>query len=557
MPAISRSLLFYLAIGLIQGLVFLYARHIQIDIAGLPFGLCAAVVVAGVNLQLLGSAVLQRGTGWLVLGLTLLIGFISSWTFSQDTLGWVWQSSWLAAVVLAYIGTAFILSWPTREGLRPRYEDLFRHAWNNIFIVLLALLFTLLFWLLLWLCGRLFLMLGIPQVEDVLTSAPVVRIGLAVVFSLGMRMGLENEKVIGLLRGVLLALCRVLLPLSALIAVLFSLMLPFTGLQPIWNTGYSTTILLLLVATNLFLLNGVFQDGHQANPYPSVLKRLVEVCLLCLPVLVALAGYSSWLRVDQYGLTPERILALLLIGVMQVHSLAALWAVFASRKGWLHSLRVSNPWIALLSAVLVVMFYTPLLNPLQISANNQVERLLSGRTAIQEFDARTLYHHLGKPGREAFKALEARLKTDELFDAEGRKKLQWIMDEAHPLYADDSHAPNLEWLGPEQPGSEAFTTMVMAQSQCGGKGCFLWAVDMDGDGRNEVLMIPRHTYASSVFLFAREGEGEWREVGSLHSIRDNTERLVQLIRHGQMKPVMPRYKTLTLDGVDLTWQPNR
>ncbi|MDD1013922.1 DUF4153 domain-containing protein [Pseudomonas rubra] len=557
MPATSRSLLFYVAIGLIQGLVFLYARHIQIDIAGLPFGLCSAVLVAGANLQLLGSAVLQRGTGWLVLGLTLLIGFISSWTFSQDTLGWVWQSSWLAAIVLAYIGTAFILSWPTREGLRPRYEDLFRHAWNNVFIVLLALLFTLLFWLLLWLCGRLFLMLGIPQVEDVLTSAPVLRIGLAVVFSLGMRMGLENEKVIGLLRGVLLTLCRVLLPLSALIAVLFSLALPFTGLQPVWNTGYSTTILLLLVATNLFLLNGVFQDGHQANPYPGVLKRLVEACLLCLPVLVALAGYSSWLRVDQYGLTPERILALLLIGVMQVHSLAALWAVFASRQGWLHSLRVSNPWIALLSAVLVVLFYTPLLNPLQISANNQVERLLSGRTAIQEFDARTLYHRLGKPGREAFKALEARLKTDELFDAQGREKLLGIMDEAHVRYAEDTRGPKLEWLGPEQPGSEAFATMVMAQSQCGGRGCFLWGVDMDGDGRNEVLMIPRHTYASSVFLFAREGEGEWREVGSLHSIRDNTERLVQLIRNGQMKPVMPRYKTLTLDGDDLTWQPNR
>jgi hypothetical protein len=188
--------------------------------------------------------------------------------------------------------------------------------------------------------------------------------------------------------------------------VLFTLTLPFTGLQPVWDTGYSTTLLLVLAIINLFLVNGVFQEGHQGSVYPVALKRLVNASLLCLPVLVGLAAYASWMRIDQYGLTPSRILALLLVGVMLAHGLAAAWAVLASRQGWLNSLRVSNPWIALLSAALVVLFYTPLLAPQALSAKNQVERLVSGRTPVSEFDARNLYHDLGQPGRDAFEQLE-------------------------------------------------------------------------------------------------------------------------------------------------------
>lgn len=552
MPAPARSLLYYVVIGLLQGLVLLATVLGRGEVLGfgLSVAVCAAVVVAGLNLQLLGSAVRQRGTGWLVLGLSLLIGGISAWVFATERMGWLQQTWCLAAVVLGYIGTAFILAWPTGEGLRLRYEDLFRHAWNNVFILFLAQMLTGLFWQLLWLCALLFRMLGIPQVKEAVESPVFLWLVLPVVFSLGMRMGRENEKVIGLLRGILLTLCRFLLPLSALITLLFTLTLPFTGLQPVWDTGYSTTLLLVLAIINLFLVNGVFQEGHQGNVYPVALKRLVNASLLCLPVLVGLAAYASWMRIDQYGLTPSRILALLLVGVMLAHGLAAAWAVLASRQGWLNSLRVSNPWIALLSAVLVVLFYTPLLAPQALSAKNQVERLVSGRTQVGEFDARNLYHDLGQPGRDAFEQLEERLQTDELLDAPGRAQLLASLEEVRrPAVAED-RGPKLEWLGPVQSSTEALADSTMAESQCGGKGCYLWAVDLDGDGHNEVLMIPRHTYASRLFVFTWDNR-EWQEVGSLSGNMDNLEGLAKGIREGAVKLVTPRYKTLSIDGQEL------
>lgn len=552
MPAPSRSLMFYVAIGLIQGLVLLTTLLSKGELLGLSLSvtLCVAVAVAGLNLQLLGSAVLQRGTGWLVLGLTVLISGISGWLFRFEHMGWL-QSTWcLAAIVLGYIGTAFILAWPTREGLRPRYEDLFRHAWNNVFILFLAQLLMGLFWQLLWLCALLFAMLGIPQIKHVVEAPEFLCLLLPVVFSLGMRMGRENEKVIGLLRGILLTLCRFLLPLSAVIAVVFTLTLPFSGLQPVWDTGYSTALLLVLAGINLFLTNGVFQDGHHGNAYPAPLKRLVEASLLCLPVLVGLAAYASWLRIDQYGLTPSRIMAMLLVGVMVAHSLAAVWAVVSSRQAWLHSLRLSNPWIALLSAVLVVLFYTPLLDPMTLSAKNQVERLVSGRTPIDEFDASNLYYHLGDPGRAAFDELQARLQGPELFDQAGRERLLLNMAKVHEPPVEEPRGPQLEWLGAAVRNSQAFDTQVLTESQCGGKGCFLWAVDMDGDGRDEVLMIPRHVYASNVFVFA--SEGGWHQIGTLYGGFENTEELVRQIRQGAMKPVTPKYKTLSLNGEELS-----
>ncbi|WP_323831612.1 DUF4153 domain-containing protein [Pseudomonas sichuanensis] len=552
MPAPARSLLYYVVIGLLQGLVLLAAVLGRGEVLGfgLSVAVCVAVAVSGLNLQLLGSAVRQRGTGWLVLGLTLLISGISAWVFAAEPSGWLQMTWCLAAVVLGYIGTAFILAWPTGEGLRLRYEDLFRHAWNNVFILFLAQMLTGLFWQLLWLCALLFSMLGIPQVKEAVESPVFLWLVLPVVFSLGMRMGRENEKVIGLLRGILLTLCRFLLPLGALITVLFTLTLPFTGLQPVWDTGYSTTLLLMLAIINLFLVNGVFQEGHQGSVYPVALKRLVNASLLCLPVLVGLAAYASWMRIDQYGLTPSRIMALLLVGVMQAHGLAAAWAVLASRQGWLSSLRVSNPWIALLSAALVVLFYTPLLAPQALSAKNQVERLVSGRTPVSEFDARNLYHDLGQPGRDAFEQLEKRLQTDELFDASGRAQLLATLEEVRRPAVAEERGPKLEWLGPVQSSTEALADSTLAESQCGGKGCYLWAVDLDGDGHNEVLMIPRHTYASRLFVLTWENR-EWQEVGSLSGNMDNLDGVVKGIREGAVKLVTPRYKTLSIDGQEL------
>lgn len=552
MPVLNRSVLYYLAIALVQGALLLTFIHYRNPVLAV---FCATLaLVGGINLQLLGGAVRQRGTWLLVAGLALLMASVSAWLYAQSADGWLWMRWIPASLVLAYIGAAFILSWPTRDGNRLRYQDLYQHAWNNAFIVLLALLVTLAFWLLLWLCGRLFTILGAPVLSDIFASLEFICVCLPIFFSLGIRMGRQNDKAIGLLRNVLLTVCRYLLPLCSLIAVVFTLALAVTGVAPIFNTGYSTSILLCLVGSTLFLLNGVFQDGEHDAGYARPLKLLVNASLVCLPLLMALACYSSWLRIDQYGLTPQRFLAMLLIGIALVHSLAALWAIRPRQAVWLGSLRRSNPLIALLSFVVLMLVFTPVLNPLTYSAANQMERLLSGRTSADAFDARALRYRLGKPGIEQFERLSRLVKEGQILDAPSRELLADRLLEAEPVsMSSREYGPKLEWIGPAPEDSAQMLNLTLIESQCGSSGCAAWQVDLDDDGVNEVLVVPKHEYSTSAFVYARH-EGFWRDYARVDGIGTGRA-LIEQIRAGTLKLAKPRYKTLVIDGRELGMMP--
>lgn len=557
MPALSPSLYFYLLVGALQGLLLLSA--LWLEIPWISTMLVTLATVGGINLQLLGRSVLQRGTWVLVALMTLVMTAISGWVFSGNGSQWL-QGSWVVcASLLGYIGCAFIASWPTREGRWPRYEDLFRHAWNNIFIVLLAQQLIMVVMLLVLLCGALFKMLGVPQVKAVLESPLFLAIALTLVFSLGMRIGREKETVIGLLRGVLLAVCRFLLPFGALMTVLFILTLPFSGLQPVWDTGSSTLILLCLVGLNLFLVNGVFQDGHDSAPYARGLRLLVELSLLCLPVLVVLAGYSTWLRIEQYGLTPQRFMAIPLLLVALLYSLAAVWAVVRRQSVWLGHLRTSNPPIALFGCVVLVLVHTPLVSPETWSAKHQVQRLLSGRTAVADFDAWTLRYRLGAPGIEQLEWLTAEVDRGQILDAQGREQLREILKE--PTYRSNSaefdgrdNALKIEWVGNTEDGVETMLKGAFIGMHCQGAGCVLHAMDLNDDGRNEVLLVSKEEWAFKAYILERDEHGEWRAAADLEG-QDDPARVIELIRQGALKPVKPRFNTFNIDGVELSAVP--
>ncbi|WP_313741144.1 DUF4153 domain-containing protein [Pseudomonas sp.] len=550
----QRPLMFHLVIGLLQGLLLVLFLSSDAPATTLGYFTCAAAAVWAVVLQLLGPHGLRRSTLLMALGLGALVGGLSAYSREAMDVTPLRDTLVLGMLVLSYMATAFILAWADRKGLRPRYEDLVRHAWNNVFIVLLALLLVGVFWALLAMCGALFKVVGITLVEQALDNRILLMLVLPMVFSLGMRIGLQNEKVISLLRGLLLAACRFLLPLSATIAVMFTLVLPFTGVAPIWATGQASAILLALTVFNLFLVNGVFQDGPPAATYPKVLRRLADASLLVSPILVALAGWSSGVRIAQYGLTPLRLLAVLLVGLMLLHTLAAAWAVLDRRGSWLSRLRVSNPWVALLTGLMIVAYQSPLLDPLGLSARNQVARVLDGRTPVADFNADALLHLFGAPGREAFEGLERQLEAGTVLDEPGREALRQRLQAArepneHPA------APKLEWLGAEPGDSTTVIERILAEWSCR-EGCYLWALDMDGDGHDEVLAIPRQRYTTGVLLFALR-EGVWVKVGQYDSLSlesDHAE-LVKKIRAGEIAPVTPRYKTFMTDQREWMFQP--
>ncbi|MGH8331881.1 MAG: DUF4153 domain-containing protein, partial [Pseudomonas sp.] len=465
----------------------------------------------------------------------------------------------LTSVPLCYVVCAFLASWPSSEDRSWRYDDLFQYAWSHVFVVFFALTLTGVFGLLLLLWSKLFVMLGIGFFADLFSSPMFICLSGPVVFSLTMRLGLHNEKVIGMLRGVFLAACHFLLPLITLITILFTVTLPFTGLQQIWATGYSTPILLCLVGTYLFLLMGVFQDGRQAQPYPVWLMRCVEAGLLCLPVLMVVAGYSSWLRVEQYGLSPRRFVSLLLVAVIAAHSLAAAWAVAQRKTPWLDGLRRSNPALALAVCVVLVLINTPWLNAQSFSARDQVQRLLDGRTSVLTFDANYLRNGLGVSGRQQFEALSERLERNEILDAPAREVLRTQMKqtpgETTFTYPPAEPTPvNIEWVGPKVDGSEQFVSLNSKKRQCQDDGCVMWAADLDGDGQAEVLQFNQQPWDHRTFLYKRAADGEWQYVTVLQGANVMPQHLDQL-RAGNVKIIEPRFKNVQIGTLSLVPEP--
>jgi hypothetical protein len=563
MPGINRFLGFYLLIGLLQGIVFYYAAELHRVGETLFYVTNTLMLVGGTTLQLLGGKIRRWRSVLPTLAFTLLMGGMTLWVCSgaeqAGNSNWVMTSWCVSLVLLSYIFASFLFARPADKGQRWRYEDLFQQAWSSVFIVLSALVLVGVFLLLLKLWGRLFLMLGIEFFEYHFWSRLFLCFSLPLVFALGMHLGSRNEKVIGQMRGMLLSACGLLLPLVALISVLFTLALPFTGLRQIWATGYSTPILLVLAGAQLFLLNGVFQAGSQPRPYPKWLTHFIELSLLCLPILAGLAFYSSWLRVEQYALSPQRFIALALALLCGMYGLAAVWAVALRSPVWLGNLRTTNPPLALLFCVLLVLINTPLLNPVRLSVDDQVRRLLDGRIKPEAFDAYNLRFGLGKAGEEAYAQLQIDVDQERILNPETRRALRERMEDTALSYSEryskaraQRIKPELEWIGPKAKDSGYFSeASLYADSPCE-TGCVLWAVDLDQDGRDEVLVVPRIEpggKSKPPRIFGQNEEGRWDDRGPLlwTQLPDgyvDTEALIEEIRAGKVSLVKPRYMQL-------------
>ncbi|MEI7236589.1 DUF4153 domain-containing protein [Pectobacterium brasiliense] len=539
MSAHSPSLRFYLAIGLLQGLLLVAA--LEMKEGALQGMLITMAVVGGISLQLLERTLFVKKT-WLLAGvLTVLMTAISGWVLFENGLFRLLDSWVLCGILLGYICCTFICSWPDREGRWPSYDALCKHAWINIFTVLLAWLLVLVVVLLLVLCGMLFNMLGFRQVSKVFSHYRFYMLLLPVVFSLGIYIGMTKETVVGLLRGILLSACRFLLPFSALITVVFTLTLPFSGLEPIWNTGRSTVILLCLMGVNLFLINCTSQDDNEGRAYPAVLRGLVSASVMCLPILVGLAGYSSWLRIEQYGLTPFRFQSIFVVAIAMLYSLAMVWAVIRRSGVWLGNLRTSNPLLAAVTCVLMVLLHTPVLNPEAFSARNQVQRLLSGKTPVDEFDLWALRDELGAAGRQQFTWLAEELKQDRILDETGRQalrdRLQGRPAQVRPV--------QVEWVGPLEDGVESMLQGDNLGNRCREIACLLFAIDLTGDGHNEVLIFPRVGWGGGGKILARDEQGQWQIAASMYGAI-GTEKLVEQVKDGKVEAVTPRFKTVRI-----------
>lgn len=418
-----------------------------------------------------------------------------------------------------FIAQALIAAGDADHTFMAAYTTHFDVAWKLGVQVALAVAFVGAFWLILWLGSELFQLIRLDFFQRLIEHAwfgiPATALATAAALHV-------SDVRAGLVRGVrtlALVLLSWLLPLMALIGAGFLIGLVFTGLAPLWATRHAASLLLIAAAVLVILINAAYQDGHaerQATPFFALAIRVASVLLL--PV-VALAAYAIWLRVDQYGWSTDRLASAACTLV------AACYAVGYAADAAVPARRLIETWnFATALLVLAVLFalFTPLADPARISVASQMARLQAGRVKPDAFDYNFLRWQVGRYGRDALLKLAA-ASSPAAIRAQASAALAATVQYSSPTVpaapVNLSKRLIVHPTGRSVPSSFLATKWNDDPASVNHASCVTMSIytcdlvfaDMDGDGRDEILLIA--TKATAVVIYKQTSAG-WRIAGS-------------------------------------------
>lgn len=425
----------------------------------------------------------------------------------------------------------------------PRYFDL---AWKHGVQLALSAAFVGVFWIVLFLGGALFDLIGIDFVNDLLRKEWFAIPATAPMFAAAVHLTDIRVSLIRGIRTVALTLLSWLLPVLTLLGAAFLLALPFTGLEPLWKTRSAAGILLSSAAVLIVLINAAWQDGEPDGVAPLVLRLSTRLAAGLLGPLVGLAAYALWLRIGQYGLTPDRIAgaAACLVGA----AYAVGYIAAAVRPGrWMRLIAPTNVTAAFLTLGVLLAIFTPLADPARLSVDSQMARLAEGKVTAARFDYDFLRWQSGRYGREALQMLARRggeagrrakaaladadrwERPDQRDVADADVTVVWPAGRSLPPgFLDQAWAAEERRLCPVNEGR-----------------CEAVLIDLNRDGVDEVLVVT----GLRGWLHARDAAGGWRPVREvwLNAAGDN-DAVRDHLRQGRIAPAAPEWPDLSIGG---------
>lgn len=452
------------------------------------------------------------------------------------------------AAAMLFIAHALVAAADQARRPLPDYRVYFEVAWLLGLRLALAALFVGLFWLLLWLGAAMFGLIGLRFLSDLLGHDWFNIPATALMLGAAIHLTDMREDLVRAMRALVLNLLSWLLPVMVALAIGFLVALPFTGLGPLWAVKRATAILLVASAALVVLINTAFQDGRAGTPAQGMLRLPVRAAALVLAPLAGLAAYGLWLRVDQHGLTPDRVGAgacvLMALAYAGGYAGAALWPA-----RWATLVERTNVAAALVAIGLIVALFSPLADPARLSVADQMRRLADGRVTPEAFDYAFLAHGAAGYGRAALAALKT---------GRGSPAAQAIAaraaDALRPPPGEDRQTPAQRAATmPVWPKGAVLPADFLAQDwradrddapQCltgAAAPCCAILADLDGDGRNEVLLGAPYRFEA----YRREAAG-WRLAGLL--VGPFCQDAKDALRDGRYAIAAPLWKDLMIGG---------
>lgn len=307
----------------------------------------------------------------------------------------------LAAMIVAGVPLPFIVAADGR-GWRD-YPALFLAAWTIVVRYAAAWVFVGVVWGIIYLSDTLLSIVGLTVINDLIEkgAVPFLVTGL----TLGLALAVVQEMKDYVSPYLILRLLRLLLPVVLVVMLVFVAALPLQGLSGLFGgLSVAATLLCMTAAAATLITTAIDQSDTEATQSP-LLARATQALAVILPIPAGLAAYSIWLRVHQYGWTPDRLFAALMAALALGYGVLYATAVIR-RAGWMAHIRQGNIVMAVIGVAAAALWLTPLLNAERISANGLVAMYQSGAVSAAALDLRQL-NDWGYAGATARATLES------------------------------------------------------------------------------------------------------------------------------------------------------
>lgn len=341
-----------------------------------------------------------------------------------------------AGVVATVIALPLFQAGFHRTRFATPYPTIHFHAWTDAVSAAGSLAFLGLTWLMTVLLASLFQLLKIDFLMELIDEGWFGWMLSGTAFGAALGVLRNKLNIIGTLQSVvMLVLSLLAVPLAAALVIFLGAMV-VSGPDVLWEATRSATPILLACAAGAWVLTNAIVRDDDTEMSRNVLMRVTSLVLaLSLLPLTGFAAVSMGTRVAEYGLSPERLWALVAIAVACSFGVAYVVVVAHGRlAGWRPLLRRANLNLAAGLSVVALFLALPILNFGTISASNQLARLERGAVSAEDFDFDALKWDFGAAGKNALARLVASSDPDiarlaKEADARTERPYDWLEPE--------------------------------------------------------------------------------------------------------------------------------
>lgn len=453
----------------------------------------------------------------------LVVSSVIYWNGGPDD--WYAANGWrlLCAAIAVAIAAPLFQSWrkrpdgPFDSKTAFPYASVHDGAWTTVVLWFLAWAFAGIVMLLALLLSELFQLIGIKILREALREGWFIMCLIGAALGAGVGLLRDRDRVLAMLQRVAMTIFSVLAPILGAGLLLFVLALPFTGLTPLWDATRSTTpILLSTISAAILLINAVIGDSPENEAkLPALRWGAMALGATILPLAV-IAAISTGLRIGQYGLTPDRLWAVVFTAIAMAFGISYSVALAWKRAGWTVPLRKANLALAILLCGIAFMLSTPLLSFGALSTRDQVARLKDGRTPLDRFDWAAIWFDFGPAGKRAVRELaksgnvQIRKRAKEIQQA----KYRWDATELDQRrIAAETLSRRLTILPKKVALPENLQTRLAGSDMCGSsQKCVL--LYQPGDGSAVLIATPCDNCDPMARpIYARDGQWQDQQGG--------------------------------------------